>query len=128
MVVKNSTDLQFPSGLEAGVRSRKTVDDKGQNRTQTQCQRAERTKGLRSTCEREKSVLNPMSADKVEPVRGDIQSIATIIVAQGSENHNEIMLVLMPLSLDRIQAPATDDVEHANAERSVERLLLEQKG
>ena len=73
-------------------------------------------------------MLNPMSADKVEPVRGDIQSIATIIVAQGSESHNEIMLVLMPLSLDRIQAPATDDVEHANAERSVERLLLEQKG
>ena len=32
------------------------------------------------------------------------------------ESHNDIMLVLIPLSLDPIQAPATDDVEYANAE------------
>jgi hypothetical protein len=47
---------------------------------------------------------------------------------RSSENRNNITLVLMPLSLKSIQAQATDDVEHSNAERSVERLLLEQKG
>lgn len=37
-------------------------------------------------------------------------------------------MVLVCLLLKLIQAPAIDDVQHANAERSVERLLLEQKG
>jgi hypothetical protein len=34
----------------------------------------------------------------------------------------------MSLSLKPIQAPAADDVEHASAERWVEKLLLERKG
>jgi len=52
----------------------------------------------------------------------------SIIVAEAQKSRSKIAMVLVCLLLKLIQAPAIDDVQHANAERSVERLLLEQKG
>jgi len=83
----------------------------------------------------ETCVFEPLARPtKSTEEEGNIQSIVAsssspqLRQSRNKESQNNIILVLLPLSLEPIQAPATDDVEHANAERSVERLLLERNG
>lgn len=84
---------------------------------------------LRSTREGEGTCVEPhVSRLSRLSKRGHPVKITVHHHRRSSESRNNITLILIPLSLKSIQAPATDDVEHANAERSVERLLLEQKG
>lgn len=118
--------LPIPSGLEAGVRLHKAVDDKGQNPNVMPTSGANEKPEV--DARKGEICLEPHVSRQSRPSMRGHPINRGYHHRAGLRPSYYIMLVLIPLSLDPIQAPATDDVEHANAERSVERLLLEQKG